>query len=64
MLTEEQRNKLHIPSREEFHRLDAGLIIESDYEGHPNNSLKQIIKSWSFDKDYARYAASRDRRYN
>ena len=62
MLTETQSNRLHIPTREQFHTTYSGEIIEEDFGNHPNDTAKKIFKAQSIDKDCMRFAASRERR--
>ena len=62
MLTETQNDRLHIPSREEFHSTYAGAIIDEDFGNHPNDTAKKLYRANAVDKDCARFAASRARR--
>ena len=62
MLTEEQSNRLHIPTREEFHSTYSGEIIDEDFGNPLNDTAKKLYRANAVDKDCMRFAASRARR--
>lgn len=63
--TQTRNHKPYIPTREEFHRLDSGIISAADFNTggcKPGQHIKRILGSYSFDKTLEQLNAQRELR--
>lgn len=64
MLTKEQQERLHIPSKEEFNRGASGEIDLSDYaDNNGGQIIDKVFSSLLFDKDMIRIAKLKNSKF-